>query len=72
MIFILKLTGHKKNYKSFLAFTPVTKLECNLVLQKAHLNVMIPFSNDNTWLKISWYTNFVNKKLLFHKHIALY
>ena len=41
-------------------------------LKEAHLNVMIPFSNDNTWLKISWYTNFVNKKLLFHKHIALY
>ena len=34
-------------------------------LKEAHLNVMIPFSNDNTWLKISWYTNVVYEFITF-------
>ena len=83
MIFILKLTGHKKELQVFLSLSSCNKVGMqfprfkththlpDLVLQKAHLNAMISFSNDNTWLKISRYTIFVNKKLLFHKHTAL-
>ena len=69
MTFILKLTGHKKELQVFVSLSSCNKVGMqlpqspDLVLQKAHLNAMTPFSNDNPWLKISRYTNFVNKKI---------
>ena len=75
MTFILKLTGHKKELQVFVSLSSCNKVGLqlprfkthtqspDLVLQKAHLNAMTPFSNDNPWLKISRYTNFVNKKI---------